>query len=308
MFRGGVKIGHKLTVGEAVKAYVTWAKAEGKSIQREIPRYTRHMAPRFDALYIESITPMMLTSHKAELLESLSEQSVVHLFSFLRRCINFAINSKMYMGPNPASSNRNSMFRLKPADNASVRFFSPQEARALLEHLEMRSQSVHDMSLLSLKTGMRATEIFRLTGFDIDVEAELLHVHAKGGKRQTVHAPADVMEMLLSYGRRGSEYIFQSRSGGKITNGISKVFRRSVLDLGIDTPDSPPEMRVRFHAWRHTFASWLAQSGKVTLHEIKELLRHEKIEMTLRYSHLLPGHQKESMKIIGDVLDDHPQA
>ena len=44
---------------------------------------------------------------------------------------------------------------------------------------------------------------------------------------------------------------------------------------------------------RHTFASWLAQSGKVTLMELQKLMRHKNITS---------GQESEKLSIIGDML------
>ena len=46
--------------------------------------------------------------------------------------------------------------------------------------------------------------------------------------------------------------------------------------------------RLRFHDLRHTFASHAAQSGKVSLYQIKEWLGHSSIDTTEIYAHLLP--------------------
>ncbi|WP_279076161.1 tyrosine-type recombinase/integrase, partial [Bilophila wadsworthia] len=59
---------------------------------------------------------------------------------------------------------------------------------------------------------------------------------------------------------------------------------------------------VTLHTMRHTFASWLAQSGKVTLMELQKLMRHKNITMTMRYAHLFPGQESEKLSIIGDML------
>jgi integrase len=43
------------------------------------------------------------------------------------------------------------------------------------------------------------------------------------------------------------------------------------------------------HGLRHTYASWLISSGKVSLAEIQALLGHSSAVMTQRYAHLIPG-------------------
>ena len=292
----------RFTVGKAVAAYEEWAKAEGKFIHREMNRYDKHMRQALDALPVSAVTVAMLSAHKAKLMRTLAEQTVNHCFSFVRRAINHAIAMELHPGPNPLRSRRNSKFSLAQPDNESERYLTPQEAKALLAELRNRSMQLHDMSLLSLKTGLRATEIFTITGADIDPAANVIRFTAKGGRRGSIPAPADVIEMLQSYGRAPGEHVFQARGGGPITRGISASFGRAVEKLKLNEGWPRSCDHVIFHTLRHTFASWLAQSGRVTLQELKELMRHDKINMTLRYAKLIPGHERDQQAIIADVL------
>lgn len=298
----------RVTVGAAVAAYEIWAEGEGKHIKREINRYEKHVEAPLGAVPLNAVTTPMLTSLKSKLLKKLSDQSVLHCFSFLRRAVNHAISEGLYLGVNPFRTSRTSKFKMPKVDNASVRFFSPEEARKLLAELEGRSQQVHDMSVVSLKTGLRATEIFTILGQDVRTGSDVIHFTAKGGARQSAHAPKDVIDMLVGYKRPPGVCIFQKKGGGQITRGISHSFQRAVdkvkLNEGVDKNS---RHRVRFHTWRHTFASWLAQSGKVTLQELKELMRHERIEMTMRYAHLIPGHQQAKLSIIDSTLTTQPE-
>lgn len=297
----------RVTVGAAVAAYEIWAEGEGKHVNREVNRYEKHLEAPLGALPLESATTSILTALKNKLLKKLSDQSVLHCFSFLRRAVNHAITEGLYQGVNPFRTSRTSKFKMPKVDNASVRFFSPEEARNLLAELEGRSQQVHDMSVVSLKTGLRATEVFTIMGQDVRPGSAVIHFTAKGGARQSVHAPKDVVDMLVGYKRPPGAHIFQRRGGGQITRGISHSFQRAVDKVELNDGVTDNRHRVRFHTWRHTFASWLAQSGDVTLQELKELMRHERIEMTMRYAHLIPGHQQEKLSIIDSILTRQPE-
>lgn len=289
-----------VTVGDVIEHYTRWATAEGKHIKAPLDQYNCHLRARLHAVPIAALTPAMLTDLKAILGESLSAQSVKHQFSFLRRAIFRAMTDGLWRGNNPCSSRKGGAFEMPRVDNHRVRFFSPDEATALLNELRTRSMQLHDMSLLSLRTGLRATEIFSLTGSGLDPAAGLIHFYAKGGAAQHVFCPQDVMDMLFAYGTAPGEFIFQKRGGGKI-NQISDAFQRSVAALGLNASDDS-RFRVTFHTWRHTFASWLAQSGKLTLQEIQHLMRHESITMTERYAHLMPDRTRSRLSIIADVM------
>lgn len=310
----------KVTVGDAVDAYVTWARAEGKHVDKPLQQYDKHMRARLHSVPINAVTAAMLTRIKADLTNTaaelkysptrpapahvrpLSAQTIAHQFSFLRRAIYRAISCDLWSGSNPFASRKGGAFQMPRVDNHRLRFFTPAEATALLAKLLQSSQQLHDMAMLSLKTGMRATEIFKLRAQDINAHAAILHVRAKGGTVQAVHAPRDVIRMLLSYGRTGAEPIFQERGTGGEIKRISDAFTRAVAALGLDNSNGNTHFAVTFHTLRHTFASWLAQSGQVTLIELKTLMRHESLAMTQRYAHLIPGEERKKLSIIDKLL------
>jgi integrase len=56
-----------------------------------------------------------------------------------------------------------------------------------------------------------------------------------------------------------------------------------------------------FHDLRHTFASWAVQRG-ASLQEVKDLLGHHSLAMTLRYGHLAPEHLRTAVARIDVAL------
>ena len=233
--------------------------------------------------------------------KALAGQTVNNIFSFMRSAINHAIATSMWSGVNPLST-KGGTWKMVTANNERLRFLTREEAKALLDDLEKRHPQLHDMALLSLRTGLRPTEIFKLRGQDVDANACGLHIIQKGGKRVFVRVPEDMIRMLQAYRRKPAEPIFQQPRKKTAFTKTPACFQTAVRKLGLAPEDGDSLYAVTLHTMRHTFASWLAQSGKVTLMELQKLMRHKNITMTMRYAHLFPGQESEKLSIIGDML------
>ena len=304
-------------------AYLAWGKTEDKFVDQHYSQYAAHLRDKIHATPISDITPGLLSTLKAELLKTptgntkpkkktgksakakprklLAPATVNNIFSFMRSAINRANATGVWTGNNPLST-KGGVWKMAKMNNKRLRFLSPEEAKALLDDLRLRNPQLHDMALLSLKTGLRPTEIFKLKGQDVDANANVLHIIAKGGKRTPVRVPFDMIAMLKAYNRKSSEPIFKMPRKGTAFTKTPPCFANAVKKLGLAPEDGDTLYAVTLHTMRHTFASWLAQSGKVTLMELKELMRHEDIKMTMRYAHLIPWHESEKLSIIDEML------
>ena len=308
----------KITVGQAVDAYTAWANNENKDVAKHYCQYALHLKAKLHHLPIAEVTSGLLSAIKGELQKTpivkrakgvdakprklLAGQTVNNILSFVRASINRAIGTGMWNGANPFATKRAGLWQLVKVNNARLRFLSPDEADKLLTELEAYNQQLHDMALLSLRTGLRCTEIFKLKGLDIDPHADVLYIIAKGGDRKAMRIPADVADMLRDYGRAPGEPLFKTPESGKAFTRIPPGFGRAAKRLGLAPADGDSLYAVTFHTLRHTFASWLAQSGEVTLMELMKLMRHKNINMTMRYAHLIPGQESEKLSIIENML------
>jgi integrase len=306
----------KITVGQAVDDYLTWAESEKKYVAQHRFQYDLHLRHRLHQTPIAELTPGILSAIKGELVKTprkkkgdadkprkpLAPQTVNNILSLVRASINRAIGTGLWNGANPLSTKRGGPWQLLKFNNARLRFFTPDEAKSLLADLESRHPQLHDMVLLSLRTGLRATEIFKLKRQDVDAQADVLYIIAKGGKRTPVNIPSDMADMLRSYDRTPSEPIFKTPVTGKTFRQTPPCFNKAVQNLKLGPADGDSLYAVTFHTCRHTFASWLAQSGKVSLFELKNLMRHKNIKETMRYAHLFPGQESEKLSIIHSIL------
>ncbi len=314
----------KVTVGQLVDAYLEWGRSEGKYVDQHYSQYSAHLKAKIHDLPVSDLSSGLLSNLKAELLatptgntklkkvagqpnvktrkrKTLAGQTVNNIFSFMRSAINRAIATGTWSGVNPLST-KGGTWKMVKANNERLRFLTREEARALLEDLELRHPQLHDMALLSLRTGLRPTEIFKLRGQDVDANASGLYIIQKGGKRVFVRVPEDMIRMLQTYRRKPAEPIFQQPRKKTAFDKTPACFQTAVRKLNLAPENGDSLYAVTLHTMRHTFASWLAQSGKVSLMELQKLMRHKNITMTMRYAHLFPGQESETLSIIGEML------
>jgi len=211
-----------------------------------------------------------------------SPRTIEYVLGVIRQIWNLARREGIVQGDAPTRTVR------KPRkDNRRMRFLTHEEAETLLLNLKNKSKQLHDITLLSLHTGMRAGEIFSLTWADLDFERNTILIRdPKASKTRSAFMTDEVREMLssLEEGEK-SDYIFNDkRHKGQIRE-ISHVFREIVNDLKLNKGITDPRQKVVFHTCRHTFGSWLAQRGTSPF-VIRELMGHSSLAMTERYSHL----------------------
>ena len=304
------------TLDTLMNAYMDWRKAEGKHTIQEQSRYNKHIKPVFGPMPVNRITLVSLENFKAEKLATLAPASVKKIFILMRAAINHAIARKKFRGTNPVTAQAG--FSTPPEANQAERFLSREEAHALLMELEKRSTQLYHMAFIALYSGMRATEIFGLKGADIDENNTVAIITAKGGERQPVLLKKEVLDVLKQYRTTPGALLFPNTKGKRYSD-IPDTFERAVNAVGlndtgefaIDTKGkripvriTDTKYRVIFHTLRHTFASWLAQSGKIEIYELKKLTRHKRFEMVERYAHLIPGEQRKKLTILDKFMPE----
>jgi integrase len=108
--------------------------------------------------------------------------------------------------------------------------------------------------------------------------------HAKSGKQRHIPMNAALHAVFVkwkSLAHAESPYVFAGDSGKPIQC-MKKSFGAVLQAARIES--------FRWHDMRHTFASWLVQSG-VDLNIVRELLGHASLAMTMRYAHLAPDNK-----------------
>lgn len=146
---------------------------------------------------------------------------------------------------------------------------------------------------MALHTGLRRGELFALNWNDVDFNTPIITTpRTKSGETRWVPMNGLVTETLRNLPTRmRSEYVFTSKAGTplKPQNFINRGFGPALRRAAIED--------FRWHDLRHTFASRLVMGG-VDLRTVQELLGHKTIAMTVRYSHLSPGHLQVAVEAL----------
>jgi len=211
-------------------------------------------------------------------------RSIVYALAVVRQVFNYALTNDLYTGKNPAGPA--GKVKRPTTDNKRLRYLSREEAPALLAELATMSRDVHDMALLSIHTGMRAGEVFSLTWADVDLAGGVLLLKdTKSNKNRPAFMTEAVKAMLQARTKSApAGLVFPARNGKKIVQ-ASDTFNRAVDKLGLNEGITDRRQKVTFHTLRHTFASWLVESG-TDIYTVQELLGHSDLKLTARYAHI----------------------
>jgi integrase/recombinase XerD len=192
-----------------------------------------------------------------------------------------------------------------PMQAFEVRFRADPGRRVVLSSAEMdRLLDGIDLSLplglrdraifeLMYATGMRVSEIVKLKVEEVDLEARKLLVRqGKWGKDRVVPLSKVAAEFLRRYiqaRRVKSGCVFVCKKGPLTTAAVNHRFQKWAQRTGVW------KKGLSTHSIRHAVATHLLAGG-ADLRWVQELLGHESIETTVRYTHELTENLKRIYK------------
>lgn len=180
-----------------------------------------------------------------------------------------------------------------PGPKAERRLPSPLRAEECEQLIEAPSErrsdilALRDRALFDLlySTGLRVGEAVGLCWRDYDRDRAEVRVRGKGNKERVVPVPTQALESLNAYrlareapGLLGEAIFLNARRTRLGERGVRVILRRRLLELGVAKPASP-------HTLRHSYATHLLDAD-VDLRSIQELLGHERLTTTQRYTHV----------------------
>lgn len=136
-------------------------------------------------------------------------------------------------------------------------------------------QALGDAILLSAYTGLRQGELLRLTPADVEDGCVIV----RKGKTRTSVRVVPVPKVALPILKR-----------------LPIQYTKSTLRHAFDAVREACGMEhVRLHDLRHTYGSWLAQSG-ASGPVIRDAMGHSNLSVTSRYLHTVPAHVRAAVR------------
>ncbi len=221
--------------------------------------------------------------------------------SFMRSLLKSAADDWGWINSAPAIKTR------KPVSKR-IRWLTRDEAERLIECMP---ESIKPVVIFALATGLRRSNILDLEWQQVDMQRKVAWVNpenAKAGKAIGVALNDTACRVLREQIGRSKVWVFahtkaKHRPDGSLTPAVRKmrVDDNNAWKIGLEKSGIED---FRFHDLRHTWASWLIQSG-VPLSVLQEMGGWESIEMVRRYAHLAPNHLSEHARKIDAIFGNH---
>ncbi|MBA2746618.1 MAG: tyrosine-type recombinase/integrase [Flavisolibacter sp.] len=152
--------------------------------------------------------------------------------------------------------------------------------------------------MTAYSAGLRVSELVNLKVLDIDSKRMTIHVReGKGKKSRIVPLSKVLLETLREYFKvyRPKDYLFEGVGGGAYgTRSAQIVLANAKIRAKV-------KKRGSIHSLRHSYATHLLEGG-TDIRYIQELLGHQSMKTTLRYTHV----SVKSLTAIQSPLDKLP--
>ena len=202
------------------------------------------------------------------------------------------------------SSNSAKLVPTPKAEKRLPTFLTVDEVIKLVEApgsdnaLESRDRAILE---LLYSSGLRVSELVGIDLNVLDFEAMSVKVLGKGSKERIVPLGSKAFSAIENYLKQRldlkpkDDYLFVNSRGGRLTTrSVDRIIKKYAVIAGIPKNISP-------HVLRHTFATHLLGGG-ADLRAIQEMLGHESLSTTQRYTHT-------SVEKLMEIYDKtHPRA
>ena len=257
-----------------ISGFINWSMTNKlKDItEYKISAYINHL--------IETPRKVILASGKVKVHPPVGECSCNNTITALKAWLKWCEDQNLIF-KSPAAGIKK--FDIEETD---ARFASKEALDMILSTAQEPINAViYPMIYTALFTGMRKKELFYLTWEDVDIKEGVIRVRNKEGfrtkskKNRLIPIHPLLMKVLLGI-RQDTGRVFK-------TTNQRRIMKRILKKAGI-TKDA-------WHIFRHSASSYMLMSG-IDPMTVMKILGHSNLEITQRYTHILPAHFHKSIK------------
>lgn len=256
--------------------YLPHIKTYKRSWDTDVSLIKNHILPKYGKLYLDEFTKQHMISFVSSQLKTHKPGSVNRVIILFRYIFNCAIKWETPgITKNPTAG-----ISLLEENNKKERFLSAIEVNALVSALKASDNKMLQYIIpMLILTGARKGEVLKAKWEDFNFEQRVWRIPlSKSGKARHVPMSDSVLTLFESIPRyKGCPYVFANPK--TLLPYISFYCSWDTLRKSVGLGD------VRVHDLRHSFASFLVNSGR-SLYEVQRILGHTQIKTTQRYAHL----------------------
>ena len=241
-----------------------------------------------DRLKPEAVTPLIIRAYLGSLYGKLSRTTIARKLSAVRSFF-FFLEKRGLSKENPAAD-----IATPKVEKYLPVYLTVDEVFRLLEKQDRNKPlELRDLAILEVlySCGIRASELETLNLSSIDFAERLIRIKGKGNKERIVPVGRKALASVNAYlesiqdlrkhsaGHLQDAPLFLNYRGGRLsTRSIGRIIKKQAIAGGLPLEVSP-------HSLRHSFASHMLDGG-ADLRAVQELLGHENLSTTQRYTHI----------------------
>jgi len=216
----------------------------------------------------------------------LARNSKLSYFNKLRACLNQAFEDRI-IPVNPCRG----VERFRPEEG--IRMYLTIDEVRLLAQTDCEYPRIKDAFLFSCMTGLRRSDILRLTWGDIHKQGDFTRIifRQKKTEGQEYLDITPQAAQLMGDPKGINDPIFEDIHSPSCTN---KAVQEWVLNAGI-------HKKISFHCARHTFATMMLDLG-TDIYTVSKLLGHRDLSTTQIYVKVLDKNKQKAVSNIPDIL------
>ena len=273
--------------------YLPFIKNSKRSWETDLPLYKHHVSPHIGGMRADAIEQ----SHIYEFYHGMRNKGYAvntcnRVFALVRRMFNLMIKWGLLERLHSPTKGMDKFQEVLSKE----RFLNREEINALFAAMKQSSNpQLYFVVAFLLLTGARRTEALRASWDSFDFATGFWRIpFTKSGKPRQIPLSDELMRLLNKLPSRGvSPWLFPNPDTGAPYHDLYTAWNKARKQAGLAD--------LRMHDLRHSFASFLVNSGR-SIYEVQKLLGHSDIKITERYAHLADSTLRNAVNSAGQFV------